>query len=142
VEGDGFEGWCLTDGWLCLGFRRGLLLMGRGRRAEALGRIRIMGCWSSRHKTTLVVGTPDSAATSNLPSCEADENAPGLFIRRPNHDERFANWEKSAAGLREDEDGWVYVPPVEGVHTVILGEPSNPVPPTSQPSAIIVRDSD
>jgi hypothetical protein len=28
----------------------------------------------------------------------------------------------SAAGLREDDDGWLYVAPVEGVHTVILGE--------------------
>ncbi|KAK0715895.1 2-oxoglutarate-dependent ethylene/succinate-forming enzyme [Lasiosphaeris hirsuta] len=46
----------------------------------------------------------------------------GLFIRRPSHKERFANWEKSAAGLREDDDGWVYIPPVEGVHTVILGD--------------------
>jgi hypothetical protein len=46
----------------------------------------------------------------------------GLFIRRPNQDERFANWETSAAGLREDDEGWVYVPPVPGVHTVILGK--------------------
>jgi hypothetical protein len=47
---------------------------------------------------------------------------PGLFIRRPSQNEKFANWEKSAAGLNEDDDRWVYVPPVEGVHTVILGE--------------------
>jgi hypothetical protein len=48
--------------------------------------------------------------------------APGLFIRRPNQNEKFANWEKSAAGLNENDDRWVYVPPIEGVHTVILGE--------------------
>jgi len=46
----------------------------------------------------------------------------GLFIRRPCKKEKFANWEKSAAGLREDDDGWVYIPPVEGAHTVILGK--------------------
>lgn len=45
----------------------------------------------------------------------------GLFIRRPNQNEKFANWKESAAGLREGDEGWVYVPPVEGVHTVILG---------------------
>lgn len=47
---------------------------------------------------------------------------PGLFIRRPSQDEQFANWKESAAGLREDDKGWVYVPPVEGVFTVILGK--------------------
>ncbi|KAK3688347.1 putative ethylene-forming enzyme [Podospora appendiculata] len=52
----------------------------------------------------------------------AQDDVGGLFIRRPKEDERFANWEKSAAGLREDDDGWVYVPPVDGVHTVILGD--------------------
>ncbi|KAL1840663.1 hypothetical protein VTJ49DRAFT_213 [Mycothermus thermophilus] len=46
----------------------------------------------------------------------------GLFIRRPSQQEQFANWKESAAGLREDDDGWVYVPPVDGVHTVILGD--------------------
>ncbi|KAH6856389.1 hypothetical protein B0I37DRAFT_425669 [Chaetomium sp. MPI-CAGE-AT-0009] len=51
----------------------------------------------------------------------AQDEVGGLFIRRPSQDEKFANWEKSAAGLNEDDDRWVYVPPVEGVHTVILG---------------------
>ncbi len=46
----------------------------------------------------------------------------GLFIRRPSTEEKFANWETSAAGLREDDNGWVYIPPVEGAHTVILGQ--------------------
>lgn len=47
---------------------------------------------------------------------------PGLFIRRPHEDEKFANWKKSAAGLKEDADDWYYIPPVDGVHTVILGK--------------------
>jgi len=46
----------------------------------------------------------------------------GLFIRRPSADEDFANWEKSAAGLREEDEGWVYIPPAPGTHTVILGD--------------------
>jgi hypothetical protein len=45
----------------------------------------------------------------------------GLFIRPPYQGERFANWEKSAAGLKEDQVGWVYVPPVPGVFTVFPG---------------------
>jgi hypothetical protein len=56
-----------------------------------------------------------------IAECEADTIL-GLFIRRPNQDEKFANWEKSAAGLNEDDNRWAFVPPVEGVHTVILGE--------------------
>ena len=58
----------------------------------------------------------------------------GLFIRRPNQDETFANWKTSAAGLREDDEGWVYVPPVPGVHTVILGECSLPLRPPPLPA--------
>ncbi|KAK4187120.1 hypothetical protein QBC35DRAFT_385598 [Podospora australis] len=52
----------------------------------------------------------------------AQDDVGGLFIRRPSQDEKFANWEKSAAGLKEDDEGWVYIPPVEGTHTVILGD--------------------
>ncbi|KAK3905666.1 hypothetical protein C8A05DRAFT_41404 [Staphylotrichum tortipilum] len=52
----------------------------------------------------------------------AQDDVGGLFIRRPSQDEQFANWKESAAGLREDDEGWVYVPPVEGVFTVILGD--------------------
>ncbi|KAK0722063.1 putative ethylene-forming enzyme [Lasiosphaeria miniovina] len=52
----------------------------------------------------------------------AQDDVGGLFVRRPDQRERFANWEKSAAGLKEDDDGWIYIPPVEGVHTVILGD--------------------
>ncbi|KAK4176003.1 putative 2-oxoglutarate-dependent ethylene/succinate [Triangularia setosa] len=52
----------------------------------------------------------------------AQDDVGGLFIRRPSGAEKFANWEKSAAGLREEEEGWVFVPPVRGTHTVILGD--------------------
>ncbi|KAK3318691.1 putative ethylene-forming enzyme [Apodospora peruviana] len=52
----------------------------------------------------------------------AQDDVGGLFIRRPAENEKFANWEKSAAGLKEDADDWYYVPPVDGVHTVILGD--------------------
>ncbi|EAA28260.3 hypothetical protein GE21DRAFT_6094 [Neurospora crassa] len=52
----------------------------------------------------------------------AQDDVGGLFIRRPRDDEKFANWQKSAAGHKEDADGWFYIPPVEGVHTVILGD--------------------
>ncbi|OJJ47384.1 hypothetical protein ASPZODRAFT_16065 [Penicilliopsis zonata CBS 506.65] len=52
----------------------------------------------------------------------SQDDVGGLFIRPPRQDEEFANWEKSAAGLREEDDGWVYVPPVPDVHTVFLGD--------------------
>jgi isopenicillin N synthase-like dioxygenase len=52
----------------------------------------------------------------------SDNMLSGLFIRRPHQEEKFANWETSAAGLRENDDKWVYIPPVDGVHTVILGQ--------------------
>jgi isopenicillin N synthase-like dioxygenase len=45
----------------------------------------------------------------------------GLFVRPPHRDENFANWEKATAGLNEDSEGWVYVPPVPGVFTVFPG---------------------
>lgn len=46
----------------------------------------------------------------------------GLFIRPPYQGERNANWEKSTAGVKEDGDGWVYVPPVPDVFTVFPGK--------------------
>lgn len=46
----------------------------------------------------------------------------GLFVRPPYREEKFANWEKTTAGLNEDGEGWVYVPPVPGVFTVFPGE--------------------
>lgn len=45
----------------------------------------------------------------------------GLFIRPPYQGEKYANWERSTAGLKEDDDGWVYVPPVPGVFTAFPG---------------------
>lgn len=45
-----------------------------------------------------------------------------MFVRPPCNEEHFANWEHSAAGLREDETGWVYVPPVAGTYTVFPGD--------------------
>ncbi|XWW92765.1 hypothetical protein V2A60_000691 [Cordyceps javanica] len=52
----------------------------------------------------------------------AQDDVGGLFVRPPQQGEHHANWEKSAAGLREDEPGWVYVPPVAGVFTVFPGD--------------------
>ncbi|KAJ5593203.1 hypothetical protein N7537_010107 [Penicillium hordei] len=46
----------------------------------------------------------------------------GLFIRPPAADEKLENWKKSAAGFREDDERWVYVPPVPGVFTVFPGD--------------------
>ena len=46
----------------------------------------------------------------------------GLFIRPPDDNEKEANYQTSVAGLREDDAGWVYVPPMANVHTVFLGD--------------------
>ncbi|KGQ07671.1 2-oxoglutarate-dependent ethylene/succinate-forming enzyme [Beauveria bassiana D1-5] len=52
----------------------------------------------------------------------AQDDVGGLFVRPPQQGEHYANWEKSAAGMHEDETGWVYVPPVPGVFTVFPGD--------------------
>ncbi|KAI6363305.1 hypothetical protein MCOR31_007895 [Pyricularia oryzae] len=52
----------------------------------------------------------------------AQDSVGGLFIRPPYADEQFANWEKSSAGMKEDDDRWVYVPPVPNVFTVFPGD--------------------
>ncbi|KAJ5173895.1 uncharacterized protein N7500_001826 [Penicillium coprophilum] len=52
----------------------------------------------------------------------AQDDVGGLFIRPPAADEKLENWKKSAAGFREDDDRWVYVPPVPGVFTVFPGD--------------------
>ncbi|KAF2835959.1 Clavaminate synthase-like protein [Patellaria atrata CBS 101060] len=52
----------------------------------------------------------------------AQEHIGGLYIRPPYDGEKVANWETSAAGLKEDDEGWVYVPPVPGVFTVFPGD--------------------
>ncbi|KAJ6783930.1 hypothetical protein PWT90_09319 [Aphanocladium album] len=54
----------------------------------------------------------------------AQDDVGGLFVRPPMQGEHHANWEKSAAGLREDESGWVYVPPIPGVFTVFPADES------------------
>ncbi|CAP94819.1 hypothetical protein E8E15_005147 [Penicillium rubens] len=46
----------------------------------------------------------------------------GLFIRPPYSDEKLENWKSSAAGFREHDDRWTYVPPVPGVFTVFPGD--------------------
>ncbi|OAA40563.1 2-oxoglutarate-dependent ethylene/succinate-forming enzyme [Metarhizium rileyi] len=46
----------------------------------------------------------------------------GLFVRPPKEGEQYANWRQSAAGMKEDESGWVYVPPTPGVFTVFPGD--------------------
>lgn len=51
----------------------------------------------------------------------AQDDVGGLFIRPPYEGENYANWQNSAAGMKEDDDGWVYVPPVPGVFTVFPG---------------------
>lgn len=45
----------------------------------------------------------------------------GLFIRPPTLGEEIKNWEKSAAGLNEDDDKWHYIMPADGVLTVFPG---------------------
>ncbi|ATY65176.1 2-oxoglutarate-dependent ethylene succinate-forming enzyme [Cordyceps militaris] len=52
----------------------------------------------------------------------AQDEVGGLFVRPPHQSEHYANWEKSAAGMREDDSGWVYVPPTPGVFTVFPGD--------------------
>ncbi|KAL2887614.1 2-oxoglutarate-dependent ethylene/succinate-forming enzyme [Ceratocystis lukuohia] len=46
----------------------------------------------------------------------------GLFIRPPYDDEKTQNWAKSAAGVKENDAGWVFVPPVSNVFTVFPGD--------------------
>ncbi|TDZ17306.1 2-oxoglutarate-dependent ethylene/succinate-forming enzyme [Colletotrichum orbiculare MAFF 240422] len=52
----------------------------------------------------------------------AQDDVGGLFIRPPYEGEHYANWEKSAAGMKEDDEGWHYVPPVPNVFTVFPGD--------------------
>ncbi|KAI9868921.1 MAG: hypothetical protein M1813_002743 [Trichoglossum hirsutum] len=46
----------------------------------------------------------------------------GLFIRPPLEGEKLHNWEKSAAGFKENDQNWTYVPPVENTLTVFPGD--------------------
>ncbi|EHK49229.1 hypothetical protein TRIATDRAFT_281185 [Trichoderma atroviride IMI 206040] len=52
----------------------------------------------------------------------AQDEVGGLFVRPPRQDEQFANWEKTSAGLRENDAGWMYVPPAAGTFTVFPGD--------------------
>ncbi|PFH60078.1 hypothetical protein XA68_11496 [Ophiocordyceps unilateralis] len=52
----------------------------------------------------------------------SQDNVGGLFVRPPRDGESFVNWQKSAAGALEDEDGWMYVPPEQGTFTVFPGD--------------------
>jgi len=46
----------------------------------------------------------------------------GLFVRPPVNGESVRNWEKYAGGYNEDDEKWVFVPPVENVLTVFPGK--------------------
>ncbi|KJZ78591.1 hypothetical protein HIM_01982 [Hirsutella minnesotensis 3608] len=52
----------------------------------------------------------------------AQDDVGGLFVLPPREGRQFANWQQSAAGLKESEPGWVYVPPVSGAFTVFPGD--------------------
>jgi len=51
----------------------------------------------------------------------AQDEVGGLFVRPPIDGENLHNWEKSAAGFKENDRNWTYVPPVESVFTVFPG---------------------
>lgn len=44
-----------------------------------------------------------------------------LLVRPPQKGDDFANWKTSAAGFKEDAEGWLFVPPAENVFTVFPG---------------------
>lgn len=44
-----------------------------------------------------------------------------LLVRPPQKGDDFANWEASAAGFKEDAEGWMFVPPAKNVFTVFPG---------------------
>ena len=49
----------------------------------------------------------------------------GLFVRPRVEGESIKNWQSSAAGLNEDDEKWLFVPPVENTLTVFPGK-TNP----------------
>jgi isopenicillin N synthase-like dioxygenase len=51
----------------------------------------------------------------------AQDEVGGLFVRPPIDGENLHNWEKSAAGFKENDGNWTYVPPVKKVLTVFPG---------------------
>ncbi|EWZ29366.1 hypothetical protein FOZG_16994 [Fusarium oxysporum Fo47] len=52
----------------------------------------------------------------------AADDVGALLVRPPQQGDNFSNWEKSAAGFKEDDDGWLFVPPAENVFTVFPGD--------------------
>jgi isopenicillin N synthase-like dioxygenase len=52
----------------------------------------------------------------------AQDHVGGLFVRPPMDGESVRNWEKYAAGHKEGDEKWTYVPPVENVLTVFPGD--------------------
>ena len=52
----------------------------------------------------------------------AQDEVGGLFVRPPIDGENLHNWEKSAAGFKENDGNWTYVPPVKKVLTVFPGK--------------------
>ncbi|KAF4948795.1 hypothetical protein FSARC_13646 [Fusarium sarcochroum] len=52
----------------------------------------------------------------------AADDVGALLVRPPQKGDNFANWEKSAAGFKEDDEGWLFVPPAKNVFTVFPGK--------------------
>lgn len=52
----------------------------------------------------------------------AQDEVGGLFVRPPIEGETYSNWNKSAAGAYENDDKWLFVPPVENTFTVFTGD--------------------
>lgn len=52
----------------------------------------------------------------------AQDEVGGLFVRPPIEGENYSNWNKSAAGAHENDDQWLFVPPVENTFTVFTGD--------------------
>ncbi|CAJ0544209.1 Ff.00g035020.m01.CDS01 [Fusarium sp. VM40] len=52
----------------------------------------------------------------------AADDVGALLVRPPQKGDNFANWEASAAGFKEDDEGWLFVPPAKNVFTVFPGD--------------------
>ncbi|PHH77656.1 hypothetical protein CDD80_386 [Ophiocordyceps camponoti-rufipedis] len=92
-----------TDGWhhmRVLRFPARHLTNGKGKSGRGIG--------SHTDYGLLVIGSQDHIG--------------GLFVRPPKEGENFVNWEQSAAGAKENDDGWMYVPPEQGTLTVFPGD--------------------
>lgn len=58
----------------------------------------------------------------------------------PHRGEQFSNWRQSAAGAKENEPGWVYVPPTPGTLTVFPGKHESSSLAASVAQGFIVAD--